>query len=83
MVRPSCGEPEALTPVYLTETFADGGVIRLKWKTGWRGEYRFDGLEPGADLVLWLDPYGPGVQLPRLAPGQRYPAQDLPALQGC
>jgi hypothetical protein len=83
VISQPCTDPYALEPVYLTETFADGGKIRLKWKTGWQGEYRFDGLEPGADLVLEFDPGDPVVQLPPLTPGQRYRVGDLFLQHGC
>jgi hypothetical protein len=65
------------------ERFADGGAVVLSWRTGWDGEYRFEGLEPGADLVLEVGAEAPAVHLPRLGPGQRYVVPDLTVPDGC
>ena len=47
-----------------------------RWRTGWQGEYRFEGIEPGAELSIQAGS-APPVALPRLAPGQRLAVQDL------
>ena len=46
----------------------------LEAKAGWDGMYEFEGLEPGAELLLEFDPISPAppVQLPPLAPGGRH-----------
>jgi hypothetical protein len=75
--RTPCGEPHALAEIRLVESFPDGGSISLRWKTDWNGRYRFEGLEPGTDLILILGPGTSPVHLPSLAPGQRYIVQDL------
>jgi hypothetical protein len=75
--RTPCGEPHALAEIRLVESFPDGGSISLRWKTDWNGRYRFEGLEPGTDLMLILGPGTSPVHLPSLAPGQRYIVQDL------
>lgn len=83
VTRQPCGRPHVLADVRLTHRFVDGGAVALRWKTGWDGEYRFEGIQPGADLVLDLGPNTPTVQLPRLAPGQRHTVQDISVQQGC
>jgi hypothetical protein len=83
VLREPCGEPNQLADIHLTETFAGGGAVRLRWKTGWDGAYRFEGLEPGADLVLGLGSRMPALRLPRLSPGQRYVVPDLTVPDGC
>lgn len=44
---------------------------------GGGGEYRFDGIEPNAELVLELGPETPALQLPPLAEGERYTVEDI------
>ena len=83
VIRQPCGRPHVLANVDLVETFADGGAALVSWKTGWNGEYRFEGIEPGADLLLRLGPTFPAVSLPRLAPAQRYIAPDIFVTEGC
>lgn len=83
VVRQPCGQPLQNTGIGLTERFAGGGEARLRWKTGWDGAYRFEGLEPGADLTLDLGPGTPVVPIPRLSPGGRYTVPDLAAPGGC
>lgn len=83
VTRAPCGEPHSLADVRVVESFPDGGSISLRWKTDWNGRYRFEGLEPGADLVLLLGPSTPPIPLPRLAPGQRYVVQDHTVPVGC
>jgi hypothetical protein len=83
VVRQTCGGPYVFTDVHLREMYAGGGGAVLTWKTGWKGEYRFEGIEPGADLVLQLGPGTPEVQLPRLAPGQRYDVGEISAPAQC
>lgn len=83
VIRTPCGEPHTLANVRLTERFAGGGAVARTWKTGWDGRYRFEGVEPAADLVLEVDPRTPAVELPRLAPGERYTVGDVPVPVGC
>lgn len=83
VIREPCGDPHVLTDIRLTETFAGGGAVIRTWKTGWDGRYRFEGIEPGADLVLDLGPATPEVDLPRLAPGERYSVEDVSVPGGC
>jgi hypothetical protein len=83
VVRQPCGDPHALAPVRLVERFADGGAVVLTWKTGWDGEYRFEGIEPGADLVVQLDDGATAVTMPRLGPGQRYVVPDISVPDHC
>jgi hypothetical protein len=77
-----CGHPPHLPDVDLTEKFADGGAVSLGWKAAWDGSYRFEGLEPGAGLTLEAGTGAP-VELPPLAPGQRYVVGDLSLPGGC
>jgi hypothetical protein len=83
VVRQPCNKPHQLADVRLTETGAADDAISLSWKTGWDGAYRFEGLEPGADLVLDLGPGTAALQLPRLSPGQRYAVPDVVVSAGC
>lgn len=82
VIRAPCGEPHTLANVRLTERFADGGAIMRTWKTGWNGRYRFAGIEPAADLVLEVDGTT-AMELPPLAPGERYTVGDLSVPVGC
>ena len=81
-IREPCGDPHAWATVRLTETFAGGGSMIRTWKTGWRGEYRFEGIEPGSQLLLRVIPEAP-VELPPLAPGERYTVEDILVPAGC
>lgn len=83
VIRQPCNRPHQLSEVGLRATWTDGGSAVLRWRTGWEGEYRFEGLEPGSTLALQATPTGPFVPLPRLAPGQRYQAPDLFVTTGC
>jgi hypothetical protein len=79
-----CGRSAHLPTVRLTERYPGGGAIRWEWKTDWDGAYRFEGLEPGAELVLELDGYtAGGIQIPPLEPGQRYVAPHLTLPNTC
>lgn len=82
VIRQPCGRPHALAEIGVRATFADGGAALLRWRTGWGGEYRFEGIEPGAVLVLQL-PGASAVPLPRLAPGERHAVPDLLVTTGC
>jgi hypothetical protein len=73
----ACGAPSALTVVYLTERFADGRAATRRWRSGWDGAYRFEGIEPGAELALGLAPDSPVVQVAPLAPGERRGMEDI------
>ena len=77
VINQACNRPHRLSEVGLRATWTDGGSAILYWRTGWEGEYRFEGIEPGAELALQASPGAPFVPLPRLAPGQRYSAPDL------
>jgi hypothetical protein len=83
VVREPCGDPYLLEEIRLMVRFAGGGAVLRTWKTGWRGEYRFQGIEPDAELVLDLGPGSPAVQLPRLGAGERYTVPDLSVPGGC
>jgi hypothetical protein len=83
LIREPCGGPHRLAEIRLRETFAGGGGAVLTWRSGWKGEYRFEGIEPGAELVLQPGPGTPDVPLPRLAPGQRYDVGEIPVTAGC
>jgi hypothetical protein len=83
VIREPCGRPDALADVRLTERFAGGGAIVRTWKTGWDGEYRFEGVEPGADLVLEVGRTVPAVHLPRLGPGERKVVTNIAVPGGC
>jgi hypothetical protein len=83
VIREPCGDPHILADIHLTERFAGGGAILRTWKTGWDGRYRFEGIEPGADLVLDLGPGTSEVHLPRLAPGERHVGNNISVPGGC
>lgn len=83
VIREPCGDLHVLADIRLKETFAGGGAIVRTWKTGWDGRYRFEGIEPGADLVLDLGPGTFEVHLPRLAPGERHIGSDIVVAAGC
>jgi hypothetical protein len=82
VIRRPCGAP-SVGAIRLAEKFSDGGADVRSWFTDESGAYRFEGIEPGADLVLELRPGVPALHLPRLAPGQRYRVEDLTGLAGC
>jgi hypothetical protein len=77
VMRGPCGDPHILADIHLTERFAGGGAVIRRWKTGWDGRYRFEGIAPGADLVLELSAATPAVHLPPLAPGARYTVNEI------
>ena len=92
LIRQPCARPHALGEVRLTERFAGGGAVMRRWRAGWDGSYRFEGIEPGSELVLEVRgaPNVPVaapllVPLPRLAPGQRHAVQDISVavISGC
>lgn len=84
LLRPDCSTYGDLPDVYLTERFADGGVYLYQWKADWDGLYRFDGLEPGTDLLLQF-PDNPDatMHLPVLGPGEQYEVPDVAVPGGC
>jgi hypothetical protein len=84
VVRPDCTTYRELPDIFLTEKFADGAVYFYQWKASWAGDYRFDGLEPGTDLVLQF-PDNPDatMQLPVLGPGEQYEVPDVALPSGC
>ena len=83
VLRQPCGRPHPVADIRLREKFTDGRTVIRSWKTGAEGEYRFDGIEPGAQLVLELPPGTSVVSLPLLTPGQRYVVPDLSTSGGC
>lgn len=80
--RESCADPRPLPEVRLTERYPEGGAVAWVWKTDWRGAYRFDGLEPGAEFRLEFGDDVQPIDIPPLAPGERFIAPDV-ALPGC
>ncbi len=72
-----CNDPLSLWPVRLTERFAGGGAVIRTWGTGWEGEYRFEGIEPGSELVLDLGPGMPAYTVPPLTPWEHFHAEDM------
>jgi hypothetical protein len=83
VLRQPCGKPLQNTDIWLTIRFAGGGAARLRWKTGWDGAYRFEGLEPGGELELDLGAGAPVHQIPPLASGQHYTVPDIALSDGC
>ena len=82
--RAPCSDPLKLTSVRLTERYADGGAVVWEWQTDFDGAYRFDGLEPGSDLLLeFSDPTAGAVHIPPLVPGERYIATAVTVPIGC
>jgi hypothetical protein len=77
LLREGCGDAAVLMNVYLTELFADGTSITRSWKSGWDGTYRFEGIEPGAELLLRAGNGGTAVVLPPLAPGESFAVEDI------
>lgn len=61
VIRQPCGAPHAVQDVRLTERYTNGGAIVRHWKTGWNGEYRFEGIEPGSELEIEVRPIEPGL----------------------
>lgn len=78
----TCGGANPLPSIHLTERFPGGGTAIFEWSTSWRGTFELEGLEPGADLVLEIQGASP-VNLPRLAPGERYFLPDVFLAPGC
>lgn len=83
VIREPCGDPHALASIRLTARFADGSAVIREWRTGWWGQYRFEGIEPNAELLLDLGPETTAVQLPPLAAGERYTVEDISVPGGC
>lgn len=83
VLRRPCGDPHTFAPVRLTERFIGGGAVTRTWLTGWEGEYRFEGIEPGAELVLELGGEDIELPLPRLGEGERYVVEDLSVAGRC
>jgi hypothetical protein len=83
VIRESCGEPHTLATVRLMERSPGGGGVMRTWKTGWSGEYRFQGIEPNAELLLGVGRETPAIQLPRLAVGERYMVPDIFVTADC
>lgn len=84
VARQPCSVAMALATVRLTQRFAAGGAVVFEWEAGWQGEYRFDGLEPGADLFLeFRDNPEAAMALPALEPGEEYVAPEVPVFIGC
>jgi hypothetical protein len=85
VVRQPCSEPSEIALVRLTQWFAGGGAVVLEWKSGYDDTYHFEGIEPGADLILQFNVRNPppAVSLPRLSPGQRHIVPDMPLPLGC
>lgn len=77
-----CGEPHAFRDINLTEQVTPETATRRWWKTGWNGEYRFEGVTPGVGLVLTV-PGAPPVHLPPLQPGERLDLDDIFVTTGC
>ena len=40
-------------------------------------DYRFEGIEPGAELLLTVGPEAPALRLPVLGPGERFVIDDI------
>jgi hypothetical protein len=79
-----CGAPAHLPTVRLTERYPGGGAVVWEWKTDWDGAYRFDGIEPGSDLLLEFgDPPDGAIQLRALGPGERYIAPHVTIPSSC
>jgi hypothetical protein len=83
ILREPCGLPYPLAEVRLVEEFSGGGAAGRVWKTGERGEYRFEGLEPGSRLSLQVAGSTPGLALPVPLAGGRYVVKDLSIAEGC
>jgi hypothetical protein len=72
-----------MADIRLSESYAGGGTVIRSWKTDWDGRYRFEGIEPGAELVLDLGPGTSPVPLPRSAPGERFIVSEISVPVGC
>jgi hypothetical protein len=83
VIREPCGDPHAMADIRLSESYAGGGTVIRSWKTDWDGRYRFEGIEPGAELVLDLGPGTSPVPLPRSAPGERFIVSEISVPVGC
>jgi hypothetical protein len=78
VARDPCSAPRPLTRVRLTERFASGGAIVRSWLAGWDGEYRFEGIEPGSELVLDFEGHPEGtLQIQPLGPAGRFYAPEV------
>lgn len=73
-----CATMASMVDIFLTESLARGASYTRSWKSGWDGRYRFEGIEAGARLSLRLDLQGEAIDLPILAPGERYVVPDRP-----
>jgi hypothetical protein len=83
VIRAPCGDPHPLASISLTERFAGGGAVTRTWLTGWGGQFRFEGIEPGADLLLEVGFGNPAVDLPALSPGERHTVEDISVSGRC
>jgi hypothetical protein len=83
VVREPCSVPSVQAKIRLSQRFAGGGSVLFEWQAGWEGEYRFEGIEPGAELVLDFGPGTPPMHLPRLAPGDRHVVPPVSLRVGC
>lgn len=83
VVREPEGCAHALMDLHLTERLANGDSMTRRWRTGFDGEYRFDGVQPGAELTLDVFAGTPPVRLPALEPGQRYVVDDIAVAWPC
>lgn len=82
VVADACGQPHSFRDLSLTEQVTPERATRRWWKTGWEGEYRFDGVTPGVGLVLEV-PLAAPVHLPPLQPGERLDLEDILVTTGC
>jgi len=82
-VTGDCNHLSRLPKIHLTENFVGGGTAIFEWEAGWRGSYAFDGLEPGADLVLEVEGAPDAVHVPPLAARQRYFVPDISVPISC
>jgi hypothetical protein len=83
VVRAPCADAHAMAEIRLTERFAGGGAAMRIWRTGWDGGYRFEGIEPGSELVIDAGAGTSAVHIPPLGAGQRYHAPLLSVPGGC
>ncbi len=78
-----CSRLSRLPTIHLTERFLGGGTAVFEWEADWLGNYAFDGLAPGADLLLEVEGAEPEMHLPPLAPGERYVVPDVSVPIAC
>jgi hypothetical protein len=76
-VLDTCDRLLSLRTIRLTERFPGGGTAVFEWKTGLDGRYEFEGLEPGADLVLEVQGAPGPVRVSALSPGERQVVPDV------